>query len=66
MTELVCLRRSSSASIADISCLISQQVEQNLTFDFAMTGSDGKGLEPLFGPSLTGLRNLGNRCASSR
>ncbi|GJN88584.1 hypothetical protein Rhopal_001550-T1 [Rhodotorula paludigena] len=38
------------------------QVEQNLTFDFAMTGADGKELEPLFGPGLTGLRNLGNSC----
>ena len=37
------------------------QVEQNLKFDFAMTGEDGKDLEPLFGPGLTGLANLGNR-----
>jgi ubiquitin carboxyl-terminal hydrolase 5/13 len=37
-------------------------VEQNLKFDFAMTGADGKSLEPLFGPHLTGLRNLGNSC----
>lgn len=42
-----------------------QQVEQNLNFDFAMTGEDGKELEPMFGPGLTGMRNLGNRCASS-
>ena len=27
-----------------------------------MTGEDGKELEPLFGPGLTGLRNLGNSC----
>jgi len=27
-----------------------------------MTGEDGKDLEPLAGPSLTGLRNLGNSC----
>lgn len=37
-------------------------MEQNLSFDFAMTGEDGKELEPMFGPGLTGLRNLGNRC----
>lgn len=37
------------------------QVEQNMKFDFAMSGEDGKQLEPLFGPGLTGLRNLGNR-----
>lgn len=39
------------------------QVEQNMKFDFAMSGVDGKELEPLFGPGLTGLRNLGNRYA---
>ncbi|KAL8283622.1 hypothetical protein RQP46_005417 [Phenoliferia psychrophenolica] len=38
------------------------QVEQNLNFDFAMTGEDGKELEPMFGPGLTGMRNLGNSC----
>ncbi|GAA5830333.1 hypothetical protein JCM11251_001311 [Rhodosporidiobolus azoricus] len=38
------------------------QVEQNLTFDFAMTGADGKELEPLTGPGLTGMKNLGNSC----
>lgn len=38
------------------------QLEQNLKFDFNMTGEDGKELEPLFGPGLTGLRNLGNSC----
>jgi len=38
-----------------------QQIEQNQTFDFAMTGADGKELEPLTGPGLTGLKNLGNR-----
>jgi hypothetical protein len=35
----------------------------NLSFDFQMTGEDGKELEPMFGPGLTGLENLGNRCA---
>jgi ubiquitin carboxyl-terminal hydrolase 5/13 len=38
------------------------QVEQNMKFDFAMTGGDGGDLEPLFGPGLTGLSNLGNSC----
>uniref|UniRef100_V5GVJ0 Ubiquitin carboxyl-terminal hydrolase n=2 Tax=Kalmanozyma brasiliensis (strain GHG001) TaxID=1365824 RepID=V5GVJ0_KALBG len=38
------------------------QIEQNLKFDFNMTGEDGKMLEPVFGPGLTGLRNLGNSC----
>lgn len=38
------------------------QLEQNMKFDFSMTGEDGKELEPLFGPGLTGLRNLGNSC----
>ncbi|SNX81610.1 related to ubiquitin-specific processing protease [Melanopsichium pennsylvanicum] len=38
------------------------QIEQNLKFDFNMTGEDGKSLEPMFGPGLTGIRNLGNSC----
>lgn len=38
------------------------QLEQNLKFDFSMTGEDGKELQPIFGPGLTGLRNLGNSC----
>ncbi|PWN28569.1 ubiquitinyl hydrolase [Jaminaea rosea] len=38
------------------------QLEQNMKFDFTMTGEDGKELEPLYGPGLTGLRNLGNSC----
>lgn len=38
------------------------QIEQNLKFDFNMTDEDGKTLEPVFGPGLTGLRNLGNSC----
>lgn len=38
------------------------QIEQNLKFDFNMTGEDGKLLEPISGPGLTGIRNLGNSC----
>jgi ubiquitin carboxyl-terminal hydrolase 5/13 len=38
------------------------QLEQNLKFDFSMTTQDGKNLLPLFGPGLTGLKNLGNSC----
>ncbi|ETS63547.1 hypothetical protein PaG_01842 [Moesziomyces aphidis] len=38
------------------------QIEQNLRFDFNMTGEDGKMLEPIFGAGLTGIRNLGNSC----
>jgi uncharacterized UBP type Zn finger protein len=38
-----------------------QQLEQNLKFEFSLTGEDGKELDPVFGPGLTGLRNLGNR-----
>lgn len=38
------------------------QLEQNMNFDFAMTGEDGHALRPLFGPGLTGLKNLGNSC----
>ncbi|KAF8590157.1 ubiquitinyl hydrolase [Ramaria rubella] len=38
------------------------QIEQNLKFDFSLTNEDGTALEPLFGPGLTGLSNLGNSC----
>ncbi|KAG8957804.1 hypothetical protein FRC03_009778 [Tulasnella sp. 419] len=38
------------------------QIEHNLSFDFSMTGEDGKSLQPVFGPGLTGLANLGNSC----
>ncbi|KAE9393596.1 ubiquitin carboxyl-terminal hydrolase 14 [Gymnopus androsaceus JB14] len=38
------------------------QIEQNLKYDFSLTGDDGKALEPVFGPGLTGLKNLGNSC----
>lgn len=38
------------------------QLEQNLKWDFSLTAGDGSELEPLFGPGLTGLKNLGNSC----
>lgn len=37
-------------------------IEQNLHWEFSMTTADGKELQPMFGPSLTGLKNLGNSC----
>ncbi|PNY27978.1 Ubiquitin carboxyl-terminal hydrolase 14 [Tolypocladium capitatum] len=42
--------------------LTEMQIEQNLKWDFSMTTEDGKELKPLFGPGLTGLKNLGNSC----
>lgn len=42
--------------------LTEMQIEQNLKWDFSMTTEDGKELRPLYGPGLTGLRNLGNSC----
>ncbi len=38
------------------------QLAQNLKFDFSMVTPDGTSLEPLSGPGLTGLKNLGNSC----
>ncbi|KAG9007392.1 hypothetical protein FRB94_014419 [Tulasnella sp. JGI-2019a] len=38
------------------------QIEHNLNFDFSLIGEDGKALEPVYGPGLTGLANLGNSC----
>ena len=59
MTELVwiCL---CSKSVADTN-RNKKQIEQNLKYDFSLTGDDGKALEPVFGSGLTGLANLGNR-----
>ena len=37
------------------------QLEQNVKWDFSMS-ADGENLEPVQGPGLTGLRNLGNTC----
>ncbi|KAI1177250.1 ubiquitin carboxyl-terminal hydrolase 14 [Nemania sp. FL0916] len=42
--------------------LTEMQIEQNLRWEFSMTTDDGKELQPLFGPGLTGLKNLGNSC----
>jgi len=42
--------------------LTEMQIEQNLKWDFSMTTEDGKELKPLYGPGLTGLKNLGNSC----
>lgn len=38
------------------------QIEHNLSWEFTMTSDDGMDLKPVFGPGLTGLRNLGNSC----
>ncbi|KAF8211850.1 hypothetical protein K438DRAFT_1902808 [Mycena galopus ATCC 62051] len=38
------------------------QIEHNLKYDFSLTTEDGRALEPVFGPGLTGLSNLGNSC----
>ncbi|KIM24164.1 hypothetical protein M408DRAFT_331920 [Serendipita vermifera MAFF 305830] len=38
------------------------QIDQNFNYEFSVTDENGKPFEPLFGPGLTGLRNLGNSC----
>lgn len=42
--------------------LMEMQIEQNMKWQFTMTSEDGQELTPIFGPGLTGLRNLGNSC----
>ncbi|KAK4142725.1 uncharacterized protein C8A04DRAFT_38101 [Dichotomopilus funicola] len=42
--------------------LTEMQIEQNLRWEFSMTTDDGKELTPVFGPGLTGIKNLGNSC----
>ncbi|KAJ1960478.1 ubiquitin C-terminal hydrolase Ubp14, partial [Dipsacomyces acuminosporus] len=52
----VSAQQKTEKSIAEL------QLEQNLKFDFSMTTADGTQLEPVAGPGLTGLKNLGNSC----
>ncbi|KAK3680790.1 ubiquitin C-terminal hydrolase Ubp14 [Vermiconidia calcicola] len=42
--------------------VLEMQLEHNLSYDFSMTTADGRELKALFGPALTGLKNLGNSC----
>ncbi|KOS20035.1 Ubiquitin carboxyl-terminal hydrolase 14 [Escovopsis weberi] len=42
--------------------LTEMQIEQNLRWDFSTLTEDGKEAKHLFGPNLTGLKNLGNSC----
>ncbi|KAK3687107.1 ubiquitin C-terminal hydrolase Ubp14 [Vermiconidia calcicola] len=42
--------------------VVEMQLEHNLSYDFSMTTADGRELKALFGPALTGLKNLGNSC----
>lgn len=42
--------------------LTEMQIEQNLKWEFSMTTEDGREMTPMFGPGLTGLKNLGNSC----
>lgn len=42
--------------------LMEMQVEHNLKWEFSMTTEDGRELAPVFGPTFTGLANLGNSC----
>ncbi|KAF6752110.1 hypothetical protein DFP72DRAFT_1070801 [Ephemerocybe angulata] len=37
-------------------------IEENFRYDFSLLSEDGQALQPVFGPSLTGLANLGNSC----
>ncbi|KAJ2830146.1 ubiquitin C-terminal hydrolase Ubp14 [Coemansia erecta] len=52
----VTAQQKTEKSIAEL------QLEYNLKFDFSMTTADGTQLQPVAGPGLTGLRNLGNSC----
>ncbi|ODQ78695.1 hypothetical protein BABINDRAFT_162396 [Babjeviella inositovora NRRL Y-12698] len=41
--------------------LIELQLDQNMQWEFSLETANGK-LEPVFGPHLTGVKNLGNSC----
>lgn len=42
--------------------LIEMNLERNKNWQFNLDGADGEKLQPVFGPGLTGLQNLGNSC----
>lgn len=42
--------------------LVELQLEQNMKWEFNMTNDQGEQLTPVFGPNLTGMKNLGNSC----
>jgi ubiquitin carboxyl-terminal hydrolase 5/13 len=42
--------------------LMELQIEQNLEWEFNLKGAHGEDLQKLFGPGLTGMKNLGNSC----
>lgn len=42
--------------------LVELNLDQNLNWQFNLDGANGEKLEPIYGPGLTGLQNLGNSC----
>lgn len=42
--------------------LTEMNVEHNMRWEFSMTDEDGNEAQKLFGPEMTGLKNLGNSC----
>jgi ubiquitin carboxyl-terminal hydrolase 5/13 len=61
LTELVCVHLAIESRLF-VTEDDDQQIEHNLNYDFSLTDESGNALEPVFGPGLTGLQNLGNRC----
>lgn len=42
--------------------LVELNIDRNMNWQFNLDGADGGLLTPVFGPGLTGLKNLGNSC----
>jgi ubiquitin carboxyl-terminal hydrolase 5/13 len=42
--------------------LVEMQLDLQYKYSFNMSTATGEPLEPVFGPGLTGLQNLGNSC----
>lgn len=42
--------------------LVELNLETNKNWQFNLDGNDGEKLSPVFGPGLTGMKNLGNTC----
>eukprot|EP00696_Hemimastix_kukwesjijk_P000558 gnl/Hemi2/1075_TR387_c0_g1_i1.p1 gnl/Hemi2/1075_TR387_c0_g1~~gnl/Hemi2/1075_TR387_c0_g1_i1.p1 ORF type:complete len:770 (+),score=246.94 gnl/Hemi2/1075_TR387_c0_g1_i1:47-2356(+) len=45
-----------------IRSMVEMELDQNLNLDLTKTVEDGKTYQPVFGPGLTGINNLGNSC----
>lgn len=51
-----------STAVKSEKTLVELNLETNKNWQFNLDGTDGEVLSPVFGPGLTGMKNLGNSC----